>query len=236
MAMFRQVIMQTWADGVTPDQKDAMIVTLASLRRIPEVVSASGGVDAGYFADNWGAVSVLEFCDFAAARRYVTHPDHQAFLAQHARPLTAGRAVVQYEWGQGAVVGYHHVKVPVSDVRRSRQWYIDVLGFEPDLEFVEDGELRGAALFHPVAGVRLAVRHDPTRAAALGGFDVTALAVSTRDDLVAVAERARSAGATPGPIQVGTEGWTCDLADPDGLIVRLYTHQRHTSTSHEQAT
>jgi catechol 2,3-dioxygenase-like lactoylglutathione lyase family enzyme len=230
--MFRQVIMQTWADGVTARQKDAMIAALAALRRIPEVVSASGGVDAGHFPGNWGAVSVLEFCDFAAARRYVTHPDHQAFVA-HARPLTSGRAVVQYDWGHAAVVGYHHVKLPVRDVRRSRQWYIDVLEFEPDLEFVENGELRGAALYHPVAGVRLAVRSDPERAAALAGFDVIALAVSTRDDLVAVAERARSAGARPGPIQAGTEGWACDLADPDGLLVRLYTHQRHTSTGHE---
>jgi catechol 2,3-dioxygenase-like lactoylglutathione lyase family enzyme len=233
--MFRQVIVQTWADGVTAGQKDAMIGALTSLRRIPEVVSATGGVDAGHFPGNWGAVSVLEFCDFDAARRYVAHPDHQAFLAEYARPLTAGRAVVQYDWGRGAVVGYHHIKVPVGDVRRSRQWYADVLGFEPDLEFVEEGELRGATLYHPVAGVRLGLRLDPERAAALAGFDVTALAVSTRDDLVAVAERAQSAGAIPGPIQEGTEGWACDLTDPDGLIVRLYTHQRHSSASHDQA-
>jgi hypothetical protein len=46
--MFRQVIIQTWADGVSAGQKDAMIRALTSLRRIPEVVSAAGGVDAGY--------------------------------------------------------------------------------------------------------------------------------------------------------------------------------------------
>jgi catechol 2,3-dioxygenase-like lactoylglutathione lyase family enzyme len=180
-------------------------------------------------------VSVLEFSDFDAARRYVAHPDHQAFLAEHVRPLTAGRAVVQYEWGQAALVGYHHIKVPVSDVRRSRQWYAGALGFEPDLEFTEDGELRGVALYHPIAGIRLALRLDPGRAAALAGFDVTALAVGTRDDLVAVAGRARSAGATPGPIRAGTQGWACDLTDPDGLVVRLYTHQRHTGSQPERA-
>jgi catechol 2,3-dioxygenase-like lactoylglutathione lyase family enzyme len=225
--MFRQVIVQTWADDVTAGQKQAMIRALTALRAIPEVVSAAGGVDAGHFDGNWGAASILDFCDFAAARRYVADPRHQAFLAEHVRPLTAGRAVVQYEWGSGSVVGWHHIKIPVTDVRRSRQWYVTVLGFEPDLEFTGSGELRGVSLYHPVAGLRLALRQDRERAAVLAGFDVTALAVGTRDDLVAVAAQARLAGASPGPIVEGTEGWACDLADPDGLVVRLYTHQRH---------
>jgi catechol 2,3-dioxygenase-like lactoylglutathione lyase family enzyme len=225
--MFRQVVVQTWGDGVTSEQKQALLRALAALRQIPEVVSARGGIDGGYFPGNWGSVAVLDFADLDAARRYVAHPAHQAFIAEHAAPLTDRRAVVQYEWGAGAVVGYHHIKVPVSDVVRSRQWYVCVLGFEPELEFAEDGALRGVALYHPAADVRLALRHDPARAAALAGFDVTALAVSTRQDLGLVAERARSAGAVAGQLARGREGWTCDLTDPDGLIVRLYTHERH---------
>jgi catechol 2,3-dioxygenase-like lactoylglutathione lyase family enzyme len=134
---------------------------------------------------------------------------------------------VQYEWGAGSVVGYHHVKVPVSDVARSRQWYASVLGFEFDLEFTEDGALRGAALYHPVANMRLALRQDPARAAAMAGFDIIALAVGTRQDLTVVAERAAAAGCATGPTERGSQGWTCDLIDPDGLVVRLYTHQRH---------
>ncbi len=35
--------------------------------------------------------------------------------------------------------GFHHVKLPVSDVARSRDWYGEVMGLRVDLEFVEDG-------------------------------------------------------------------------------------------------
>jgi catechol 2,3-dioxygenase-like lactoylglutathione lyase family enzyme len=35
-----------------------------------------------------------------------------------------------------ALRGFHHVKLPVSDVARSRDWYQRVLGFEVVIEFV----------------------------------------------------------------------------------------------------
>ncbi len=225
--MFRQVVMQRWLDETDDETKSAFVRELQGLHRIPAVTSLLAGVDGRFFADNWGVVTVLDFPSFAAARDYVAHPDHQAFIRNFAAPLTAQRAVVQYEWGEGSVVGYHHIKVPVRDVGRSRQWYTSVLDFETDLEFVENGELKGVALRHPVAAIRLALRQDPDRAAALAGFDGTALAVGTRDDLQVMAERAKRAGSSPGPIEEGQEGWTCDLSDPDGLVVRLYTHERH---------
>src|SRR5919199_592715 len=42
--------------------------------------------------------------------------------------------------------GFHHVKLPVSDVDRSRQWYERTLGLTTDIEFIEDGVLQGVAL------------------------------------------------------------------------------------------
>jgi hypothetical protein len=44
--MFWQVLMQTWAEGVSAEQKDAVIGALPALRRIPEAASVTGGVDA----------------------------------------------------------------------------------------------------------------------------------------------------------------------------------------------
>lgn len=225
--MFRQVISQTWAAGVTEDQKKGFIEALMGLAVVPEVASIRVGADAGLFEGNYHVVSVLDFADFAAARRYVEHPDHQAFLATWSRPYTDKRVIVQHEWGVGTVAGLHHLKVPVTDVSRSRQWYVEALSFVPDLEFVEDGILSGVALTHPAASVRLALRHDPGRAVALAGFDLIALAVGTRDDLNTLLETARAAGSTPGEVMGGREGWACDLADPDGIVVRLYTHERH---------
>ena len=75
----------------------------------------------------------------------------------------------------------HHVKIPVSDVRASAEWYVRVLGLEVAIEFTEDGELRGVALGAPDGAASIALRHDPERAAALSGFDLVALGVPTRD-------------------------------------------------------
>jgi hypothetical protein len=52
--MFRQVVVQTWADGATSERKRALHAALAALRQIPQVVSVRGGEDGGYFAGNWG--------------------------------------------------------------------------------------------------------------------------------------------------------------------------------------
>ena len=61
----------------------------------------------------------------------------------------------------------HHVKIPVSDVRASSEWYLRVLGLQVAIEFIEDGELRGVALTAPGGSASIALRHDPERAAAL---------------------------------------------------------------------
>lgn len=37
------------------------------------------------------------------------------------------------------LAGIHHVKLPVSDVVASRDWYQRTLGLELDIEFVEEG-------------------------------------------------------------------------------------------------
>ena len=66
--MVRQVVVQPWAGGGTSEQKQALHGALAGLRQIPELVSARGGIDGGYFAGNWGTVAVLDFADFDAAR------------------------------------------------------------------------------------------------------------------------------------------------------------------------
>ena len=63
--------------------------------------------------------------------------------------------------------GFHHIKLPVSEVARSRDWYTGVLGFTTDIEFVEDGVLMGVGLAHAGMSGGIALRHDPERAKAL---------------------------------------------------------------------
>src|SRR3712207_534721 len=99
--------------------------------------------------------------------------------------------------------GLHHVKIPVADLDRSRDWYTSVLGLRVDVEFVEDGTLRGLALADAGGRLSLALRLDPVRAAALAGFDPVALAVPSRDDIDAWVRRLEAQGQPHGGVVTG---------------------------------
>lgn len=124
--------------------------------------------------------------------------------------------------------GIHHVKLPVADVGRSRQWYEQVLGLEVEIEFVEDGQLRGVAMRQPDGDLRLALRHEPDRARALAGFDPVSLLVDTLDDLRLWATHLDDLDQPHRGVLQGHQGWTLvGLLDPDGAELRLYTRERH---------
>lgn|ERR1700754_848336 len=123
-----------------------------------------------------------------------------------------------------SITGFHHVKLPVGDVARSREWYERVLGFAVSIEFVEEGVLRGVGLAHPGAQAGIALREDPERAKAMSGFDALALLVPTREDVHAWKARLDEAGEPHGGIVTGHNGGAVlvGLHDPDGIEIRLY--------------
>ncbi|GAA4874068.1 VOC family protein [Actinomycetospora straminea] len=123
------------------------------------------------------------------------------------------------------VTGFHHVKLPVSDLARSRDWYERVLGLEVVLEFADDdGVVRGVALRLPDGGdAGIALREDPTRAAALAGFDPVALLVPERAQVEQRRARMDELGERRGEIVTGSGGGSVlAVHDPDGLEIRLY--------------
>jgi catechol 2,3-dioxygenase-like lactoylglutathione lyase family enzyme len=221
--VFRQVVAHRWSPRADAAARDGFRAAMESLRAVPELVSLHHADDAGHFAGNHDYIAVLDFPDFAAARRYVATPLHQAFVREHAASAVDCRVVVQHDWAVGTVSGLHHVKLPVSDVERSVEWYGQVFGFTRFWEVREDGELRGAALQHPESGLQLALRRDPERAAALAGFDTLCLAVGTRSDLDAVLDRLDEQGVERGTPFPGRGGDAVDVPDPDGHLVRLHT-------------
>ena len=119
--------------------------------------------------------------------------------------------------------GFHHAKVPVTDVVRSRDWYQRVLGLQLVLEFVEDQGLMGVAMRDPDATFQLALRQDPVRAAAFAGFDPIALCVPTPAALQAWQRRLDDLAAPHDGIVTGHAGQVLvGLRDPDGIEIRLY--------------
>jgi len=121
----------------------------------------------------------------------------------------------------------HHVKIPVSDVRASTEWYTRVLGLTVAIEFVENRELRGVALGAPDGGTQIALRHDPERAAGLRGFDLVALGVPTREGAHAWAEHLTALDQKHGGLVTGHNGGTVlvGLHDPDGIEMRPRAHR-----------
>jgi catechol 2,3-dioxygenase-like lactoylglutathione lyase family enzyme len=121
---------------------------------------------------------------------------------------------------------FHHAKLPVSDVVASSEWYRRVLGLEVEVEFEEEGKLMGVALIDATSTppLRLALRLDPERAAALAGFDPVALGVPTRAEVAEWAARLDAAGVRHGGVVRGHNGGAVlvGLHDPDGIELRLY--------------
>ncbi|WP_030511336.1 VOC family protein [Microbispora rosea] len=124
--------------------------------------------------------------------------------------------------------GFHHVKLPVTDVERSRDWYERVLGLRVFIEFVEDGTLMGVALRDASDVVDVALRKDPVRAAAMAGFDPMALCVPTLRDLKAWQQRLDDLNEPHGGIVTGHVGQVLvGLHDPDGIEIRFYHPAQH---------
>ncbi len=127
-----------------------------------------------------------------------------------------------------ALDGIHHVKLPVSDIARSRDWYTRVVGLEVDMEFRDEGEGPVRGIDGRVPGLDdtgLALREAPDIAAALAGFDPIALGVANRsavDDWVAHLDRL---GIEHSPVIRAAIGWLVTLRDPDGIELRLYSRR-----------
>ena len=81
------------------------------------------------------------------------------------------------------------MKLAVTDIQRSRDWYERVLGLEPILEWPDSqGVVRGVR-FRAKGGFALAIREDLAVAQAMVGFDPIAILVQGRADVEAWADR-----------------------------------------------
>lgn len=127
------------------------------------------------------------------------------------------------------LAGIHHVKIPVTDLARSRAWYERVLGFVVTIEFPEeDGVVRGVAGEVPGLGdTMLALRENPEAAAGCRGFDPVSFAVDDRADIEAWTAHLDAHDVHHSPVTDASVGWLLVFDDPDGLQLHLYSWAAH---------
>jgi len=124
----------------------------------------------------------------------------------------------------GEILGLHHVKVPVSDMVRSREFYERVLELEPLTEFRDDhdGVVRGV-IYRAKGDLMISLREQPVAAAGLVGYDPFAMMLRRRADIEHWADRLDALGVEREPIVEASIGFMLRFEDPDGIEVRFYT-------------
>ena len=125
--------------------------------------------------------------------------------------------------------GVFGVKLPVSDLARSRQWYERVFGFTVALEFPDhEGVVRGVAGSLPGLGdTSISLRENRPVAAALAGYDILHLSVASRDELENWAAKLDRLTVEHSAIMDATSHWLLSVVDPDRLEVRLHSRESH---------
>lgn len=127
------------------------------------------------------------------------------------------------------LAGIRHLKVPVTDLARSRSWYERVFGLRVTLEFADDdGVVRGLAGDLPGLGdIQVALRVNPDAARGCRDFDPFHFGVRDRDDIQAWASYLDTLGVEHSPVIEATVGWLLVFHDPDGMEIHLYSWAAH---------
>lgn len=95
--MIRHVVMFRFKQEATDAQKRAIAENLTRLPgKIDVIRRYEFGPDAGLSEGNFDFTVVADFDSEDDYRSYAAHPDHQALIADHIRPVLAERSAVQY--------------------------------------------------------------------------------------------------------------------------------------------
>lgn len=126
--------------------------------------------------------------------------------------------------------GIHHLKLAVSDLATSLEFYERAFGARriPEFDhFDEQGAVYAHILTVPGLDTYLELRRHPERAARHRGFDPITLAVADRATLEAWDDHLTAAAVPHSPVLTAIQAWLIVVADPDDNRLRLYTLQTH---------
>jgi catechol 2,3-dioxygenase-like lactoylglutathione lyase family enzyme len=128
------------------------------------------------------------------------------------------------------ILGIHHLKLPVSDLERSLQFYERALGAERIAEADHrrpDGSLFAYILNVPGLGTQLELRLHPERARSHARFDPVTIEVADRAALEQWIIYLDRLQLKHSPILTAIEAWVLVIEDPDAHRLRLYTREKH---------
>ena len=122
--------------------------------------------------------------------------------------------------------GIHHIKLPVRDLRASIAWLERVLAARHIERFDHhdaSGEPFAVIVMLPGVAEPVELRHAPTAAEALAGYDPVTFGVADRAALDDWIEHFDMVGVAHSPVISGTIGDVVEVVTPEGLPLRLYT-------------
>lgn len=129
--------------------------------------------------------------------------------------------------------GIHHLKIAVSDLDRSLDFYARALGAQRlehlDHRRVEGGELYAVILDVPDIDPKIELRLDSAQASKHHHFDPITLAVADRKTLFEWKAYLEAMGVSHSPVITAIQAWLIVVEDPDGNRIRLYTLEGHGS-------
>ena len=97
--MLRHVVLFRLKEDAPEGTAQSIRKALSHLAQsIPDISSYSYGQDLGLREGNFDLAVVADFVDEQAFKRYVDHPDHQAFIADQLQPVLAERVALQFEF------------------------------------------------------------------------------------------------------------------------------------------
>jgi catechol 2,3-dioxygenase-like lactoylglutathione lyase family enzyme len=126
------------------------------------------------------------------------------------------------------LAGIHHVKIPVTDLTRSVDWYGRVFGYRTTWEFPDgDGVIRGVGGEVPGLGCTLAFRENPEAATGCRNFDPIGFGVRDQGHLEEWAAHLDAVGVPHSSVIEASRGWLLVFDDPDRLELHLYSWAEH---------
>jgi catechol 2,3-dioxygenase-like lactoylglutathione lyase family enzyme len=130
-----------------------------------------------------------------------------------------------------ALLGIHHLKLPVSDLATSLAFYETAFDARriaaADHRREGDGSLYAYILEVPGLGTFLELRLHPERARTHSRFDPVTMTVANRATLAEWDRHLTDADVLHSPVITAIQAWLIVVEDPDGNRLRLYTRETH---------